>query len=90
MHFAAFTNTGEFNLGIGNGYSVQEVIDAAREVTGLDFQIVRGERRDGDPDRLVSNASKAQEKLGWSPQFSDLQTIISTAWEWHQNSPVHR
>lgn len=71
------------NLGNGQGYSVLEVIEAARRVTGKEIPFeVRG-RRAGDPSHLVANAAKARAVLGWQPQHPDLEAIISSAWEWH-------
>jgi UDP-glucose 4-epimerase len=73
-----------FNLGNGNGYSVLEVINAAKDITGKEFKVILGERRSGDPAILIGNASKAKKILGWSAPFSDLKTIIGSAWRWHQ------
>jgi UDP-glucose 4-epimerase len=72
-----------FNLGNGNGYSVREVIDAVRKVSGRDIAVIEAERRAGDPPVLVGSSSKAMTTLGWRPQFGDLESIISTAWRWH-------
>jgi UDP-glucose-4-epimerase GalE len=71
-----------YNLGNGAGYSVREVIDTARSVTGRDLPVVIGERRPGDPPRLVGDASRAIRELGWRPRYADLATIIETAWRW--------
>jgi len=71
-----------FNLGNGNGFSVQEVIDAAEQVTGRKIPVVNGPRRDGDPARLVADSRLARQKLGWQPQYADLATIIEHAWKW--------
>ena len=71
-----------FNLGNGTGYSVQEVIDTARAVTGRDIPLMEGERRPGDPARLVADSSRAREHLGWAPRYGALETIISHAWQW--------
>ncbi len=76
-----------YNLGNGRGYSVREVIDAVERVTRLTVPVLEAARRAGDPARLVSNARKASEGLGWTPQYSDLETIVATAWAWHQKSP---
>jgi UDP-glucose 4-epimerase len=73
-----------FNLGNGNGFSVREVIDMAKQVTGVDFTVKLGDRRPGDPPMLVGSAQKAKEILHWSPQYADLQSIITHAWQWHQ------
>jgi UDP-glucose 4-epimerase len=71
-----------YNLGNGNGFSVQEVIDTAERVTGRKIPVVDGPRRDGDPARLVADSRLAREKLGWQPQHADLVTIIEHAWKW--------
>jgi UDP-glucose 4-epimerase len=71
-----------YNLGNGNGFSVQEVIDTAEQVTGRKIPVVNGPRRDGDPARLVADSRLAREKLGWQPQYADLATIIEHAWKW--------
>ncbi len=88
-HILAVTSdkTGAFNLGNGSGYSVKEVIDVARKVTGHPIPAEVAPRRPGDPDRLVASAQKARDVLGWQPQFPDLETIVAHAWEWHQRHP---
>lgn len=73
-----------FNLGNGNGFSVRQVIETARQVTGRDIKVVECDRRPGDPSILVGSSDKAQKILGWSPQYPDLKKIISDAWQWHQ------
>ncbi|MEO1949789.1 GDP-mannose 4,6-dehydratase, partial [Thioclava sp.] len=73
-----------FCLGSGNGFSVREVIDASRAVTNRDVPIVEGDRRPGDAAALVSGSKRATEELGWQPKRSDLSTMISDAWRWHQ------
>jgi UDP-glucose 4-epimerase len=75
------------NLGTGQGYSVLEVIDSARQVTGREIRIRFEPPRPGDPARLVAEASKAKAVLGWEPSHSDLRTIIKSAWEWKQKHP---
>lgn len=72
------------NLGNGQGYSVQEVIDAVRQVTGRDFAVRHEPRRPGDPPRLVADARQARAVLGWTPQYAALDTIIAHAWRWEQ------
>lgn len=72
------------NLGTGHGFSVREVIDTAREVTGTDIPVVETERRPGDPPQLISGSTKAGEILGWKPERSDLASMIGDAWGWHQ------
>jgi len=76
-----------YNLGNGNGYSVREVIDTARTVTGKDIPAEVGPRRPGDPAALVASSEKIRKELGWSPQYPDLESIITSAWEWHQKHP---
>lgn len=72
-----------FNLGNGNGFSVREVVETAREVTGRDFSAVEAPRRPGDPDTLVASSDKARTVLGWIPRTPELKEIIQTAWNWH-------
>ncbi len=75
--------TTELNLGTGKGYSVREVISTAEKITGRSVPYRETPRRAGDPPVLVADASKAFDILGWKPEFSDLETIIGTAWNWH-------
>jgi UDP-glucose 4-epimerase len=77
-----------FNLGIGDGVSVLEVIDACKKVTGKDIPVVKQPRRAGDPPRLIASAGKAQEVLGWRPQFGRIEDIVSSAWSWHVRHPA--
>jgi UDP-glucose 4-epimerase len=70
-----------YNLGTGQGYSVQQVIDVARRVTGCDIQQVVAERRLGDPAVLVADASRVMRELDWEPRQSDIKTIIENAWQ---------
>jgi UDP-glucose 4-epimerase len=77
--------TTAFNLGNGNGYSVGNVIQAARRVTGETIAIQEGRRRPGDPARLVANASKIKQALGWQPAYSDLDAIVEHAWHWESS-----
>ena len=72
------------NLGNGNGYSVREVIDCGKKVTGHDINVSEGPRRAGDPSQLVSDSRKAKKLLGWHPKRYRLETIIEDAWRWHQ------
>ena len=76
-----------FNLGNGSGYSVLEVIETARRITGHEIPTVLEPRRAGDPSRLIGSTEKAQSVLGWKQQYADLETIIKTAWHWHQSHP---
>ena len=84
-HMLALTqsHSGPFNLGNGVGYSVNEVIDTARVVTGHPIPAEIAPRRPGDPDLLVAAARKARDVLGWKPEFDDLRAIIESAWNWH-------
>ncbi|WP_293443855.1 UDP-glucose 4-epimerase GalE [Persephonella sp.] len=74
-----------FNCGYGHGYSVKQVIETAKKVTGIDFPVEETGRREGDPAILVADSSKIKQKLGWKPQFDDLEFIIKTAWNWEIN-----
>ena len=76
-----------FNLGNGIGYSVREVIETARAVTGHPIPAIESPRRAGDPARLVASSQKAREVLGWDPQHASLEEIIGDAWRWHKNHP---
>ncbi|MEL6581708.1 MAG: UDP-glucose 4-epimerase GalE [Cyanobacteria bacterium J06621_12] len=73
-----------FNLGNGNGFSVREVIETAREVTGLEIVAEESDRRPGDAPILVGSSEKVRSMLGWNPNYADLRQIISHAWQWHQ------
>ena len=75
------------NLGNGSGFSVRQVIDAARAVTGLAIPAVERARRPGDAPILVADAALARQALGWQPQIPDLREIIASAWEWHRTHP---
>ena len=74
-------------LGNGNGFSVKEVVDITRKVTGVDIKAELGERRPGDPAILVASSEKAKKELNWKPKYNDLGTIIETAWKWHKENP---
>lgn len=76
-----------FNLGSNTGYSVLEMIEAAREVTGHPIPMEIGERRAGDPALLIASSEKAKKVLGWQPQYTDIKHIIASAWKWHQGHP---
>jgi UDP-glucose 4-epimerase len=76
-----------YNLGNENGFSVREVIEAVRSISGKEIVSVDSSRRPGDPARLVASSKKIREELGWIPRFPDLETIVETAWEWHRNHP---
>lgn len=76
-----------YNLGNGEGFSVKEVIEVAREVTNHEIPAEVTPRRAGDPARLVASSAKAMEELKWTPKYNSLKSIIETAWKWHKNNP---
>lgn len=76
-----------FNLGNGVGFSVKEIIDCAKEATNEEIKVVIGERRAGDPAKLIASNEKAKKILGWEPKYTDVKDVISTAWGWHKNHP---
>lgn len=78
---------GTYNLGNGQGYSVREVIDITKRITGKQIKDRVVDRRDGDPAVLVGSSDKATHELGWIPRFPDLESIVKTAWHWHQTHP---
>jgi UDP-glucose 4-epimerase len=86
-HLRAGKESQFINLGNGNGYSVKQVIDTAKKVTGRDIPVENAPRRAGDPPQLVGDSAKAREVLGWKPQFPGLEAIIESAWNWHQKHP---
>ncbi len=77
----------ELNLGTGRGHSVREVIDACRRVTGHEIPAKVEPRRPGDPAILIADASMASKILGWQPQYTDIDSIVRTAWRWHKSHP---
>jgi UDP-glucose 4-epimerase len=79
--------TGFYNLGNGDGYSVRQVIEMCEKVSGRKIPVVEKTRRAGDPPKLIASAEKAIRELGWKPQFPKLETIVGTAWAWHQKHP---
>lgn len=76
-----------FNLGNGVGFTVNEVIEKAKQVTKLPIKVEQDVRRAGDPAVLIASSEKAKEVLGWKPKYDSLETIIETAWNWHKNHP---
>lgn len=76
-----------FNLGNGVGFSVKEVIETARRVTGHAIPVQISERREGDPARLVASSQKAKNVLGWKPRYHQLEEMVETAWRWHRRHP---
>ena len=77
-----------YNLGNGQGFSVQQVINQARQVTDRDIPVNIGPRRPGDPSHLVGDAIRIRRELGWRPRYFDLNTILATAWQWHQSESL--
>lgn len=91
-HLLALDGLGErdsliYNLGSGNGYSVRDVIETARQVTGHRIPSIERPRRPGDSARLVASSEKIKRELGWTPQHDNLREIISSAWDWHKSHP---
>jgi len=76
-----------YNLGTGGGNSVKEVIECCRKVTGHEIPAIEHPRRPGDPPRLIAGSEKIQKELGWKPQYQSLESIIASAWSWHQQHP---
>jgi UDP-glucose 4-epimerase len=88
-HFLALNALGQqsrliYNIGNGQGFTVREVIDSARRVTGRPIAVEEHERRPGDPAVLVASSEKIKAELGWEPKFGELDQIIASAWQWHQ------
>ncbi|MGX8699490.1 MAG: UDP-glucose 4-epimerase GalE [bacterium] len=86
-YLLAGNDSNTFNLGNGVGFTNKEVVECARRVTGHPIPEKILPRRPGDPDMLVASSEKARRVLGWKPQYAELETIISTAWQWHKNHP---
>lgn len=76
-----------YNLGSEKGFSVKQMIDTAKTVTGIDFSVAEEARRAGDPAILIASSAKIRQELGWEPQHSNVEEIISSAWEWHKKHP---
>ena len=76
-----------FNLGSEAGFSVREIIETAKTVTGIDFKVEEEARRAGDPAVLIASSAKCKKVLGWKPQHSNTEEIIKTAWQWHKEHP---
>lgn len=76
-----------YNIGTGSGFSVLEVVEAARRVTGHPIPVVMGPRRPGDPPSLVASPDALKRELGWSPRYTDIEAIIASAWKWHFSHP---
>lgn len=76
-----------YNVGAGEGYSVLEVVKMVKKISGIDFNSPIGSRREGDPARLIAKAEKIKKELGWQAKYSDLKTIVESAWQWHRSHP---
>lgn len=76
-----------FNLGSSQGFSVKEIVETAKEVTGIDIPVKMGARRSGDPSTLIASSEKAKQVLGWNPSRTSIHEIIKNAWNWHQHHP---
>jgi UDP-glucose 4-epimerase len=88
LNYLTKTETSDkFNLGNEKGTSVREVIETAKQVTGVDFKVIEEPRRPGDPAELFASSQKAQQILGWKPQFPSIEDITITAWQWHSKHP---
>lgn len=81
------TGSRTYNLGNGQGYTVREVIQTAREITGHPIPSVDGPRRPGDPPELVASSEKLRQELGWTPRYPNLQDIVQSTWDWHRRHP---
>lgn len=75
-----------FNCGYGHGYTVRQVIEAAKKVTGINFNTVESDRRPGDPPVLIAGNARIRQELNWEPEYDDLEYIVKTAWEWENNA----
>lgn len=76
-----------YNLGIGHGYSVREILESAKRGTKREIPVIYGSRREGDPAYLFADSTKIRTELGWKPRFTEIDEIIATAWKWHTDHP---
>ena len=76
-----------YNLGTENGFSVREIIEAVKKVTGKEFTVKEEGRRSGDPAKLIASSAKIKKELHWEPKYSDIEQIVATAWRWHEGHP---
>lgn len=76
--------SGYYNVGTGNGFSNKEIVEMVKKVSGVNIQVNIADKRPGDPDQLIANPNKIKNELGFLPKYSDLETIVQTAWEWHK------
>lgn len=87
-YLQAGNDSASFNLGSSTGFSVKQIVDTARKVTGKEIPAEIAPRRGGDPDKLVADSTKAREVLGWKPKYDNVEDIIQTAWNWKQKHPL--
>lgn len=87
LHALEHTGKLVYNLGNGRGFSVRQVVEVARRVTGHAIPVIESPRRSGDPAILIASSKKIQRDLGWNPAFPDLEAIVGSAWEWHRRHP---
>jgi UDP-glucose 4-epimerase len=78
--------SGYYNVGTGNGFSNKQIVEMVKKISGVDIQTTIADKRPGDPDQLVANPSKIKQELGFEPKYSDLETIVKTAWDWHNKN----
>jgi UDP-glucose 4-epimerase len=76
-----------YNLGNGNGFSVKEVVETVREVSGREVPAEIVARRAGDPATLIADSTRIREELGWQPKYTDLRSIVQSSWDWHVAHP---
>jgi UDP-glucose 4-epimerase len=89
-HLLGGGDSDQFNVGTGTGHTVMEVVRAVEEVTGQKVPYVIGPRREGDPAALVAASDKLREKLGWTPEYADLRTIVEHAWNFAQKATAQK
>ena len=87
VYLAGDNESNFFNVGTGKGYSNKEIIEMVKKISGIDFLVENGPRRSGDPDAIYADNTKIKKVLNWEPKYSDLETIIKTAWNWHKAHP---
>lgn len=86
-YMSAGGESGIFNLGNANGFSVREIVDVVKSISGTDFDVIEEDRRPGDPPVLVASNRRAEAELGWKPEHADIDGIVRSAWEWHSKHP---
>jgi UDP-glucose 4-epimerase len=88
-HLIEGGSSAAFNCGYGHGYSVRQVIEVARKVSGIDFPVMETRRREGDPPSLIADSTRLRQQLHWKPRYDDLEYIVKTAWDWENKSARH-